>query len=680
MSGTVPIPEALTMSRNADQALADRIVRPQRVGVLGPRAAGKTAMLAMLYREAIAGHFGGTRLSAADSRTAAYLNQVSRQLEQGHPPEPTTAPVEMRFILTHGDMRTEIVLLDHQGGDSRPQSVREFLRDCDAVWLCLPAANPAVPEEELEEALAGEEPRPLAVVLTKADQLAALGPGHIRATTDPLAGHPLTGHIADRATFAVSSTGPSGVTNDGQTVLPTPLAPSGLEGPLAWLADALHRLARTRLLALAEGQAPHAAFRKAVAVFRSRYPSDTLGEDMERRLQSWAILWPAAVALLCLALLVGLAGWHDARGAAWIQGEEERLRSDPAALAHVYSAYRWYYPTRHLFRPGEVAAQDRRADEAEYYAALEEIAAAMDRGDVAAEDLRVAYQRLRQESPAAPDVDETGIGQRLSQAIEARQARDARQAAIAHEKKSLQALMDLEKSTAPLEKRIADCDALVKRLGGAPPTRQARLLLSRLRRELDDRDATAQKKAELSKQRRAAGLTAYKKLCEAYRSRPGAVKELRSLAEAYLKADPAGRYRDNARSALRYCDALSKPGEYRVKLVSGVFGKSSAGFFNFGVSLAVKLEVGDETYGPSTIEKSKYDPEWGYTFPRRIKWKPGDSIRVIVTDHYSSTRTVSDVTFDGQSAIIELNDSTDVEKGTLNFDTDFPFPKLPRPD
>lgn len=655
------------MTRTADQALVDRIARPQRVGVLGPRGAGKTAMLAMLYREAIAGHFGGTRLSAADSRTAAYLNRVSRDLEHGHAPEPTTAPVEMRFLLTRGDMRTEIVLLDHQGGDSRPQTVREFLRDCDAVWLCLPAASPRLPEEELEEALAGEEPRPLALVLTKSDQLAALGPGHIRATLDPLAGHPLVGHVSDRATFAVSSTGPSGMTPDGQPVLPTTLAPTGLEGPLTWLADALHRLARTRLLALAEGQPPGALLRRAVAVFRSRYPSDTLGEDLERRLQVGAFWWAAAAVVLGLVCLVALAALHDAHGAAWVRGEEERLRGDPAALAHIHGTYRLFYPTRHLFRPGDVAGEDSRAAEVERALELEE-KAALERGQV---------------DGATPD--------------DAEQARKARQAAISQEKKQIEALVALEKSPAPLEERIATCEAIIKRLGGLPPSRQARLLHSRLRRALDDRDYArarknkalheylarhprgayaAQAREALSRQRRAAGLAAYRELYKAYRKKPGDVKELRRLAEAYLKAAPDGPFSANARSVLRYCDALSKPGEYKVKLVSGVFVKSTAPFFTSGPSLAVKLVVGDRAYGPSTIIKAKYDPEWDYAFPDRISWKPGDSITVKVTEHSYSPKTIAEVTFKGPTSIIEINESVDVGKGTLNFDSDFPFPKV----
>ena len=42
---------------------AERLLRPQRIGIVGHRGVGKTTLLSMLYREASAGRLTGCRLA-----------------------------------------------------------------------------------------------------------------------------------------------------------------------------------------------------------------------------------------------------------------------------------------------------------------------------------------------------------------------------------------------------------------------------------------------------------------------------------------------------------------------------------------------------------------------------------------------------------------------------------------
>src|SRR5262249_2298091 len=178
----------MTRAASAKTVLAERLVRPQRIGLFGQRGVGKTTFLTMLYREAVGGRIPGLRLAAADARTANYLSDKILQLETGQPLPATLGETELRFHLYHQGCRIELVVKDYQGEHvalGREEPILEFLRDCDAAWLCLDAALAASPhsrlqaqqeaEQMIEDYLAAErqEPqhRPTAFVLTKADLL-----------------------------------------------------------------------------------------------------------------------------------------------------------------------------------------------------------------------------------------------------------------------------------------------------------------------------------------------------------------------------------------------------------------------------------------------------------------------------------------------------------------------------
>src|ERR1700675_477983 len=97
---------------SAKSILAERLVRPQRIGLFGQRGVGKTTLLTMLYREAVGGRLPGLRLAAADARTANYLSDKILQLENGQPLPATLGETELRFNLYSDGRRQELVVRD----------------------------------------------------------------------------------------------------------------------------------------------------------------------------------------------------------------------------------------------------------------------------------------------------------------------------------------------------------------------------------------------------------------------------------------------------------------------------------------------------------------------------------------------------------------------------------------
>ncbi len=138
--------------RTAAIALAERFCRPHRVGLFGHRGVGKTTLLTVLYREAVAGRLPDLRLAAADVPTANYLSDKITQLESRQPLPATLAETDLQFHLYHQQSRNELLLRDYQGEHvelGRDGSIQQFLRDCDAVWLCLDLGTIPEPESRL---------------------------------------------------------------------------------------------------------------------------------------------------------------------------------------------------------------------------------------------------------------------------------------------------------------------------------------------------------------------------------------------------------------------------------------------------------------------------------------------------------------------------------------------------
>src|SRR5204862_5267124 len=121
--------QSAARSSASSLSLTNRLCRPQRVVFFGHRGVGKTTLLTMLYREAVAGRLPGLRLAAGDAASANYLGDKLQQLESGSVLPATLAETELRFNLYRGDTRLELIVKDYQGEQvalGRKESIREF--------------------------------------------------------------------------------------------------------------------------------------------------------------------------------------------------------------------------------------------------------------------------------------------------------------------------------------------------------------------------------------------------------------------------------------------------------------------------------------------------------------------------------------------------------------------------
>src|SRR5262249_14920416 len=117
-----------------------------------------------------------------------------------------------------------------------------------------------------------------------------------------------------------------------------------------------------------------------------------------------------------------------------------------------------------------------------------------------------------------------------------------------------------------------------------------------------------------------------------FETNPGDVAPLVARCRTYLAVHPDGRFKTAAADLLRWTERITAPGEYSVVLVNGQFDTSVARYFSRGPKLSVELEVNGIRYGPSTIVRNRYDPEWNYEFPRKIRWKLGEPVRIRVME------------------------------------------------
>jgi hypothetical protein len=164
-----------------------------------------------------------------------------------------------------------------------------------------------------------------------------------------------------------------------------------------------------------------------------------------------------------------------------------------------------------------------------------------------------------------------------------------------------------------------------------------------------------------------------------FQEHPGDVKELQTLCRSYLAVHAKGRFCSAAHDLLRWTERVTQPGEYRVVLKGGSFDRKVAAFFSRGPSLSVEIEVNGVRYGPSNFVPRAYQPQWDYEFPRRIRWKLGDSVRILVTDNYYWERRLLDISSDESDplAIRLLSGEVNVGRNSLTFASDFTMPQMP---
>jgi hypothetical protein len=730
------------MKRTQSQvvALAERLCRPQRIGVFGHRGVGKTTLLTMLYREAVGGRLPELRLAAADARTADYLSDKVLQLEAGQPLPATLGETELRFHLYYRGVRLDLLFKDYQGEHvalGRQEPIRDFLRDCDAVWLCLdvPVADaPATclqAEQEVEQIVEdylvvespGTPPRPMSLVLTKADLL----PGGAEAPASGngvyevvsryfrMTRHTLETHCPQYGVFAVSSLG-GPMPASTETPISFAPHPAGLAGPLTWLAESLQAQDEARLNHLWDlaGNNP-ALLERCVASFRKRYPNAPATATFLRRLRELRRrrfrrrIFAGAIAAACLLF----STWtYDALGEQRAARFAADNGDDLVAVRQNWLSYQSWHPTRHLLRPAAARTErermrdlDERIHTKEYTERRAELRRRAADPDA---DAETVWQNLQSFHRDFPEHDVDSEWQAFRTTLKAR--RDAER-----ERRAELAFAALERAgqSGDLSARIERADRFLRDFADTRHEADVRRRRGAFLLRLDERGIEVARaysaKQPLNFQTRRERYQSYlerhpdgafakeanaalksihadwdkhdfRAVRDHFQAHPGNVKELQVLCRSYLAIHNNGRFRASARDLLRWTERVTQPGEYRVVLKSGSFDKKVAHFFSRGPSLSVEIEVNGVRYGPSNIVKRNYQPEWDYEFPRRVRWKLGDTVRIIVTDNYYWSRGVADISSDENDplAMRMLSGEVNAGKNSLMFESDFTMPAIPK--
>jgi hypothetical protein len=720
---------SMTRVQSATAALAERLCRPQRVGLFGRRGVGKTTLLTMLYREAVGGRFPELRLAAADARTAAYLADKIVQLEAGQPLPATLAETDLLFHLYHKGRRVELLIKDYQGEHiaiGRSEPVRDFLRECDAVWLCLEDVAAATPADRLraqqeieqlvEDYLAArppEEPhRPMALLLTKADlHDDPVEPTERAGEHFGMALHALATHCPGYSVFAVSSLGGKAAVQTGSFSL----RPAGLAEPLVWLVDALRVQDEARIEALWSSAGNDLSLLgRSVTCYARRYPDSRFAALQRQRLGNRRVRRSRRHAFACaaaaLAALLGLAS-YDALGAHHARQFAAENSDNPVAVRSNWERFRFWHPTRHLFQPVAARAEAEELQELDQRIAGQRYAERLDGlSHLAADadsDPEAVWQLYRSLRSEFPDREPDAALEQLRE--NARRRRDEGRERAAHT-----ALADLQHAElqADLAELIARADQLLREHGETLVAAEVQKRRQSYLRRLDEqaieaaRDYSAREplnfhtrreryQAYLDRHSRGAfaaeataaieSITAewdrhdYRTVRDRFRDQPGDMKELEACGRAYLAAHGQGRFRTPVAELLRWAERVVEPADYRVVLKSGQFDRKIAWMLSRGPDLSVEIEVNGVRHGPSNIIKNRYDPTWDYEFPRRVRWKLGDPVRIRVSDHDYFKRVVVDCVSDANDPLAFWMVSGELICGnnSLTFESDFRLPDLP---
>jgi hypothetical protein len=676
----------------------------------------------------VGGRLPGLRLAAADARTAGYLSDKILQLEAGEPLPGTLAETDLRFHLYHDGSRIELLMRDYQGEHvalGRDEPIGAFLRDCDALWLCLDAATVTAPadrlrrqqeiEQLLEAYLAAADQRtldrPVDLVLTKGDLL-----GDETVDTDALADHhfgmtryTLASHCPNSGLSVVSSLGGTGPS--------LPLEPRNLAEPLTWLARGLRVQDEARLeriWSLAGGDV--ALLGRCVACFARRYPDAPATGAFRQRLreakgrQRLRRVAGAAVAAACLLAAVwtyDLVGYRNAA----------RFEEDHAADARLvrggWLSYQTWHPTRHFLRPGSERAEEERLarldGEVRSHECAERLVELRRRAadpDADAEDVAREFREFGRRFPEAEVTDDL---RRLGETVEARRQRQAeRRDERAHDE-----LVVAEEGTKDLLTQVALTERFLRGHPGAAQQPRVRARRDAYLARIAERDFEAARdysarhplnfqtrleryqalldkhpQGDLAVRARAAlrriegewDRKDFRAVRDHYLAKPAAVEELVTRCRAYLAVHPDGRFKQAARDLLAWSERVTERRGYTVAVLDGEFDKSVAHTFSWGPKLSVMLEVNGVRYGPSPIVRNRYDPTWNYEFPRAVEWKLGDRVKVLVSEHTWRTGVVAEKSCDDDDVLgmRMLTGEVQLGKHKVRFKSDFRMPVLPR--
>jgi GTPase SAR1 family protein len=725
----------MTMRQKASQAvaLAERLCRPRRIGVFGHRGVGKTTLLTMLYREAVGGRLPELRLAAADARTADYLSDKVLQLESGQPLPATLGETELRFHLYYRNCRLDLLFKDYQGEHvalGRQEPIRDFLRDCDAVWLCLDvpiAENPSaclqaqqeveqIVEDYLTDETPGAPPRPMALVLTKSDLIAndsskeEVIEQHFRMTR-----HTLELHCPGYGLIAVSSLGHP-VVQSSEKGVPLALQPINLDKPLIWLAAALQAQDEARLKRLWDMPGVSLGLlQRCVDSLARRYPGTTAASAFQQRLHACRIKRlrrRGFVGALCAATAFFALWTYDAWGEYRAARFAEENADNPAIVKQNWLSYQRWHPARHWLHPSTARAEQVRLHELEERIRAqqydERLADLRRRAADPDADAEIVWRDLQAFHRDFPEHTIDGEWQEFRNTLK-------RRADAERERHADAAFAELDGTSVQddLAARIEHADRFLRDFEGTAHASEVRRRRAAYLLRLDEHDMdtaraysaahplnfqTRREHYQRYLERHPDGAFAaeantalknidgdwdkhdFRAVRDHFQDKPGDVKELQLLCRSYLAVHTEGRYRDAARDLLRWTERVTQPGEYRVVLKSGDFDHKAAHFFSRGLSLSVEIEVNGVRYGPSNIVTRSYQPEWNYEFPRRIRWKLGDSVRIFVTDNYYWDRKVAEIVSEESDPLAMRLLSGEVHSGkhTLTFESDFSVPTIPK--
>lgn len=705
------------------EALVERLCRPQRVGVFGHRGVGKTTLLTMLYREAVSGRLPGLRLAAADARTAGYLADKIQQLESGQPLPATLAETDLRFHLYRGNVRLELHFKDYQGEHvelGREEQVGEFLRDCDAVWLCLDAAHDIdrlrrqMEIEQLLERYLAVEPhrvldRPFALLLMRSDLLgpAVVDPQQWAEQRFEMVRHALQTHCEHNALFAVSSVHPNA---DGSLRL----MPRNLDAPLTWLVDTLQAVDHTRMEWLwthAGDQLP--LLERSVACFLSRYPDSPQTAEHRQRLRQlrWRQRRNRALGVIAAAVAaVALLSGYDALGYRTATTFEREHASDPSAVLANWKQYTVWHPTRNWLwfsaqaeqrRFAELEQQAREQQRDAQYADLRRQAGNPDA------DPESVWQDFQTFHQTYPEVDIDGELKNLRHAIKTRRDEQLQLKA----QRAYDELISSEPRTTDVSQLLAQADRFLREHGGTAHESDVRRRREAYLTRLDDRDiefarsystqhplnfATRREAYQRYLDRHPGGTATteartavqtidaewdkhdFRAVRDHYLTRPGDVPELVARCRAYLAAHPRGRFQESAQELLRWTEKITAANDYKVTLRNGRFDRKIGAWLRRGPDLSVEIEVAGARYGPSNIVVNSFTPEWAFEFPQPIRWKLGDPVRILVLDHDWSKRVVLELSSgDDPMGMNYLSGEVWQNNNVVTFESNFRLPKVP---
>jgi hypothetical protein len=551
----------------------------------------------------------------------------------------------------------------------------------------------------------------MALVFTKADRL----PGE-RADAEKLAAdrfgmtrHALESHCPHNAILAVSCLQAG---ESGKVVI----APTNLDTPVNWLATILQAQDAARIEWLFGNREPPISFLQlCVGVFARRYPDAAETADFRsrlrqarlRRIRRRVLTFAATAAAMVFSL------WsYDAYGYSQAVRFEAEHADAPAAAVQRWHSFQSWHPTRHFTRVSKTEAEEVRLRELErdarrvrFEVQLTDLRRRAADADADATALWEEFQLFRAEFP---DVDVTSDLSELRTVVQSRNSREQSRRA----QRAFDDLLTAEGKSYDLAALIEQADRFLGTYSETPHSSEVRSRRDGYLARLDERVIEVARaysaKNPFNFQTRhehyqryldkyPAGIYAseaqaairaiqgdwdkhdFRAVRDHFLAKPGEIPELVNRCRTYLAVHPQGRFTSSAVELLRWSERITAPGEYRVTLCDGQFEKKIARFFSRGPDLSVEIEVAGVKHGPSSFYKNRYEPEWNYEYPRRIRWKLGDPVTVRVIDNDWRKRTVVEISSADSDplAIRMLTGELWSGNNRVTFDSDFRMPTLP---